>query len=469
LYAMKQICLDPTKKSRTKEAVMKEVQILSKLKHTHVVRYKESFFDDKEHHLYIVQDYCDWGTLQSRLMEARQAKQPLPEEQIMKWFVQVTMALQHIHSQKVLHRDLKPQNIFLTKGDVIKVGDFGISKLLDNTLDMAQTCVGTPYYLSPELCQDTPYNSKSDMWALGCLLYELCDLHPPFNASSLIGLIYAIVKGNYKPLSARYSELIHLLVRQLLSKSPSDRPSAASILNMVEVRNYLSVLAEHPKTPLNKCYDLAEHADESRSEKVDEQPATDPGRSQAGIKTLFDYREALESHWDSQAKHPVMEAVWTESVETGHYSDDFDDCSVSSDDDGEDRQGYAWERRPSCDKDQDLPLLEMSDHVHATQQISVSLDKSFPDPIVHSDIPVSGQSPVGTQELGQLDENYVEDFEDSESDDSELGAIAAAQSALGVTAEEHFIADEDTDVSYKQALREYDLLCLCNAFNTLST
>jgi hypothetical protein len=224
---------------------------------------------------------------------------------------------------------------------------------------------------------------------------------------------------------------------------------------MVEVRNYLSVLAEHPKTPLNKCYDLAEHADESRSEKVDEQPATDPGRSQAGIKTLFDYREALESHWDSQAKHPVMEAVWTESVETGHYSDDFDDCSVSSDDDGEDRQGYAWERRPSCDKDQDLPLLEMSDHVHATQQISVSLDKSFPDPIVHSDIPVSGQSPVGTQELGQLDENYVEDFEDSESDDSELGAIAAAQSALGVTAEEHFIADEDTDVSYKQALREH--------------
>ena len=106
-----------------------------------------------------------------------------------------------------------------------------------------------------------------------------------------------------------------------------------------------------------------------------------------------------------------------ESVETGHYSDDFDDCSVSSDDD-KDRQEYTCERRSSCDKDQELSLLEMSDHIHAAQQASASSETSFSDPIRHNDIPINGESPLGTQELGRLDGSYAEDFEDSESDES---------------------------------------------------
>ena len=93
----------------------------------------------------------------------------------MEWFVQITLALQYIHSEKILHRDLKTANIFLTSQDVLKVGDFGISAQLEHTLDMKHTCVGSPYYMSPEVCCDKPYNNKSDVWALGCVLYELCE------------------------------------------------------------------------------------------------------------------------------------------------------------------------------------------------------------------------------------------------------------------------------------------------------
>ena len=84
------------------------------------------------------------------------------------------MALLFLHKQKILHRDLKTQNIFL-KGDRLKLGDFGIAKVLDDTKDFANTCIGTPYYMSPELFKNEPYSYKSDVWAFGCIIYEMCN------------------------------------------------------------------------------------------------------------------------------------------------------------------------------------------------------------------------------------------------------------------------------------------------------
>ena len=125
---------------------------------------------------------------------------------ILNWFLQTCMALMYIHQKKILHRDIKTQNIFLTSNGTIKLGDFGISKILENSITQAKTTVGTPYYLSPEACQNQNYNSKSDVWALGCVLYELCTLKHAFDASNLLGLVYKIVKGTYEPIPKIYSE-----------------------------------------------------------------------------------------------------------------------------------------------------------------------------------------------------------------------------------------------------------------------
>jgi NIMA (never in mitosis gene a)-related kinase 1/4/5 len=103
------------------------------------------------------------------------------------------LALEYVHGRKVLHRDLKTQNIFLTGNNTVKLGDFGISKVLENTNRAAMTVVGTPYYMSPEVCQNSPYSYKSDVWALGCVLYELCTLKHAFSADNLLGLVYKIV------------------------------------------------------------------------------------------------------------------------------------------------------------------------------------------------------------------------------------------------------------------------------------
>ena len=123
------------------------------------------------------------------------------------------MALLYIHEKKILHRDIKTQNIFLTSNGTVKLGDFGISKVLENSITSANTVVGTPYYLSPEACENLPYSSKSDIWALGCVLYELCTLKHAFDASNLLSLVYKIVKGDYESIPALYSKDMRQLVK----------------------------------------------------------------------------------------------------------------------------------------------------------------------------------------------------------------------------------------------------------------
>ncbi|XP_056417998.1 serine/threonine-protein kinase Nek5-like isoform X2 [Hyla sarda] len=212
---------------KEKEASHKEVTLLAKMNHPNIVKFFTSIEDNN--HLYIVMEYCDGGDLMIRINKQRGVL--FDEDQILNWFVQISLGLKHIHDRKVLHRDIKAQNIFLTdNGTVVKLGDFGIARILNSTMELARTCVGTPYYLSPEICENRPYNNKTDIWSLGCVLYELCTLKHPFEASSLKQLVLKISRGRYEPLSSKYSYDLRTLISQLFKISPRDRPSVNSIL-----------------------------------------------------------------------------------------------------------------------------------------------------------------------------------------------------------------------------------------------
>jgi NIMA (never in mitosis gene a)-related kinase len=152
------------------------------------------------------------------------------EDQILDWFVQMALAIKHIHDRKILHRDLKTQNIFMTQNNQIKIGDFGISRVLQHTYDCAQTAIGTPYYLSPEICQEKPYNQKSDIWSLGCILYEMVTLRHAFDANSMKGLVLKILRGNYPPIPSNYSKEMNEIISDMLIKDPLKRPSMRKIL-----------------------------------------------------------------------------------------------------------------------------------------------------------------------------------------------------------------------------------------------
>ncbi|BFZ15783.1 hypothetical protein BsWGS_18822 [Bradybaena similaris] len=260
-FALKKIEVDERRQTKTKEAVLKEARIMSQLRHPNIVLFHESFVDPAGEYVHIVLDYCDGGNLGERIQDASQSGLTFSEKQIMQggfvgwgimttspeqsprsvqWFIQIVMAVQYIHSKHILHRDLKTENVLLNKRNVIKLGDFGISKILDNTIDVAKTVVGTPSYLSPELCQDIPYNSKSDIWAVGCLLFEMCALYPPFEGQSLIGLFFNIVKAEFRPLPDDTPAGIKDLVSQILVKTPENRPSASAILNEPYVKRHLA-------------------------------------------------------------------------------------------------------------------------------------------------------------------------------------------------------------------------------------
>lgn len=176
-------------------------------------------------------DFADGGDLYAKIAQRKKLGKLFPEEQIVTWFLQMALALKHIHTRRILHRDLKTQNIFLTSKNEVKIGDFGIARILQHTYDLVKTAIGTPYYLSPEICQEKPYNQKSDIWSLGCILYEMLTLRHAFDASSMKGLVLKILRGVYPPISSVYSEDIRNLVAELLTKDPSKRPSVRQILD----------------------------------------------------------------------------------------------------------------------------------------------------------------------------------------------------------------------------------------------
>jgi NIMA (never in mitosis gene a)-related kinase len=149
-----------------------------------------------------------------------------------------------VHSRKILHRDLKSQNVFLTRVNTVKLGDFGISKVLESTMAQANTVQGTPYYMSPEVCQNRPYTYQSDIWALGCILYELCTLKYPFFSDNLLSLAVKIVQEKPEPIPSRYSPELSQLINLLLSKDESIRPRVIDIIHKPFVKHHMELFVK---------------------------------------------------------------------------------------------------------------------------------------------------------------------------------------------------------------------------------
>ncbi|KAM7006182.1 serine/threonine-protein kinase Nek4 [Tautogolabrus adspersus] len=189
--------------------------------------------------------FCEGGDLYHRLKQ--QKGDLLPERQVVEWFVQIAMALQYLHERNILHRDLKTQNIFLTKTNIIKVGDLGIARVLENQNDMASTLIGTPYYMSPELFSNKPYNHKSDVWALGCCVYEMSTLKHAFNAKDMNSLVYRIVEGKLPQMPSRYDPQLGELIKSMLCKRPEDRPDVKLILRQPYIKRQIAMFLEATK------------------------------------------------------------------------------------------------------------------------------------------------------------------------------------------------------------------------------
>ena len=230
IYVLKEIPINKNVDNEKLESVKNEAEILSSLNNKYIVKYFESFYLSQN--IYIVMEYCEKGDLCTYMSE-RQKKQKqnyhFDEDFIWRLFIQISLGLYYIHSKKILHRDIKTLNIFLTKDLSGKIGDLGVAKVLEGT-NHAITFIGTPYYVSPEMCQNKPYNEKSDIWALGCILYELITFCHPFTASNQAALFIKILHGNYTPLPENTSKDLVNMVKFILQKNYNKRPSMKDII-----------------------------------------------------------------------------------------------------------------------------------------------------------------------------------------------------------------------------------------------
>ncbi|MEQ2274826.1 Serine/threonine-protein kinase Nek9 [Xenotaenia resolanae] len=214
---------------KTRRDVMNEISILSMLEHNNIIAYFNHFMDKNT--LLIEMEYCNGGNLNDKIIQQRGK---LFSEEIVIWYLyQIASAVAYIHKAGVIHRDIKTLNIFLTKTNLMKLGDYGLAKKLDSEFSMAETCVGTPYYMSPELCQGSKYNFKSDIWAMGCVLFEVLTLRKTFDATNPLNLCVKIVQGNFTMDvdTDIYASGLIKLVYECLNQDPAKRPTADEILD----------------------------------------------------------------------------------------------------------------------------------------------------------------------------------------------------------------------------------------------
>ncbi|XP_009686150.1 serine/threonine-protein kinase Nek11 isoform X1 [Struthio camelus] len=228
LKVLKEISVGNLKPNETVEANL-EAQLLSKLDHPAIVKFYASFVEQDS--FCIITEYCEGGDLDFKIQEYKESGKIFTQRQITEWFIQLLLGVNYMHERRILHRDLKAKNIFL-KNNFLKIGDFGVSCLLMGSCDLATTFTGTPYYMSPEALKHQGYNTKSDIWSLGCILYEMCCMNHAFSGHNFLSVVLKIVEGDTPSLPDSYPSKLNAVLNSMLNKNPTQRPAAAEILKM---------------------------------------------------------------------------------------------------------------------------------------------------------------------------------------------------------------------------------------------
>ena len=228
IYAMKRVKIGGLTKKELENS-FNEVRLLASLNHKNVIGYREAFYDQKSKTLNIVMEYADDGDLSTKIKQAIKRQIFFDEQTIWSTLIQILEGLKYLHKSDIIHRDLKSANIFLNKKGAVKIGDLNVSKIIGKSMAITQT--GTPYYASPEIWNDHPYDYKCDIWSAGCIIYEMASLKMPFRGTSMQMLYNNVMKGNIAPIPSRYSNDLMEIIKIILTKNPHKRPSAEQLLN----------------------------------------------------------------------------------------------------------------------------------------------------------------------------------------------------------------------------------------------
>lgn len=215
------------------EKSLNEVNLLKQLHHPNIIKYYDSIYEPPNN-LYIFLEYADCQDL-SKFIEKNKK---ISKDQILHIFSQIIFGLSYIHSKKIIHRDIKCENIFLFKNKLVKIGDFGVSKEISDG-KLAKTVIGSPLFFAPEILLNMPYSYPADIWAAGCILYQLMTGRHPFLSKSSQELIGKVLCGKPSIPSGCDKRLADLFFK-MVDKEPKNRPTAADILQIPMIKKKLA-------------------------------------------------------------------------------------------------------------------------------------------------------------------------------------------------------------------------------------
>nr|XP_057910036.1 serine/threonine-protein kinase Nek10 isoform X2 [Doryrhamphus excisus] len=240
LLALKEINLhNPAfgkdKKSRDSnvEKIISELAIIKEqMAHPNVVKYYKTFLEDDK--LYIVMELIEGVPLLERCNSLKEKQEQFTEDQIWNIFIQMCLALRYLHKEKrIVHRDLTPNNIMLGEKDKVTITDFGLAKQKQENSKLTSV-VGTILYSCPEVVKNEPYGEKADIWALGCIIYQMATLEPPFYSTNMLSLASKIVEAVYEPLEeGRYSDRLQDMITWCLSPDADQRPDIVAVSSRI--------------------------------------------------------------------------------------------------------------------------------------------------------------------------------------------------------------------------------------------
>jgi serine/threonine protein kinase len=184
-------------------------------------------------------EFADGGDLYQRILDFKKKNSFMSENFLWHILIKLARALKALHELKVMHRDIKSANVFLTKEGKVKLGDMNVSKVAKEGMNHTQT--GTPYYASPEVWKDLPYDSKSDLWSLGCVIYEAASLKPPFRAEDMQGLYKKVIKGEYPSIPKSFSHDLTSVIDNLIQLNPNNRIKCAQLMALPAVTRHIKV------------------------------------------------------------------------------------------------------------------------------------------------------------------------------------------------------------------------------------
>ena len=203
------------------------------------MRYHDAFIDQKNKDLYLIMEYLGGGDLSGRIGFLQRAKTMLSEKQVWRYSLQILQGLKALHQHKIIHRDIKPGNLFLSDDfQTGKVGDLNTSKIMGDK-KLTNTVIGTPFYLAPEIWKNSKYDYRCDVFSMGCVVYEMAMLRPPFKSSSVEELYKLVKRGQYPPITSKYSKALKIFVSQCLQTNFKIRPNIKKLLESEDIKKQL--------------------------------------------------------------------------------------------------------------------------------------------------------------------------------------------------------------------------------------